>query len=86
MAEEKDSKIPDLGSTPGAYAARPAVPFELLQPWKIISQNNVYTIYLSALLFAFYAFARHGFNRIALSTSFIVSVPIGFAIAFETQS
>jgi len=61
--------------------------FDLLQPWKVISQNNVYIIYLSVLLFAFYAFTRHGFNWIALSTSLIVSVPIGFAIAFfETQS
>jgi len=61
--------------------------FDLLQPWKVISQNNIYIIYLSVLLFAFYAFARHGFNWIALSTSLIVSIPIGFAIAFfETQS
>ncbi len=87
MAEENDSKISDPGSATGAYTARPAVPFELLQPWKIISQNNVYIIYLSALLFALYAFARHGFNWIALSTSLIASVPVGIAIAFfETQS
>jgi adenylate cyclase len=47
----------------------------------------VYIIYLSVLLFAFYAITRHGFNWIALSTSLIVSIPIGFAIAFfETQS
>ncbi len=87
MAEEKDSKIEATDPTGGTYAARATVPFELLQPWKIISINNVYIIYLSVLLFAFYAFARHGFNWIALSTSLIVSVPIGFAIAFfETRS
>ncbi len=58
-----------------------------LRPWKIISQNNVFIIYLSILLFAFYAFARHGLNWIALSTSLIASLPVGFAIAFfETQS
>ncbi|HEV7780709.1 MAG TPA: adenylate/guanylate cyclase domain-containing protein [Chitinophagaceae bacterium] len=76
------------GSNAGSYAARSTSPsFDLLQPWKIISQNNIYIIYLSVLLFAFYAFARHGFSWIALSTSLIVSVPIGFAIAFfETQS
>lgn len=87
MAEEKDSQIKITDPTPGAYAARATAPFELLQPWKIISINNIYIIYLSILLFAFYAFARHGFNWIALSTSLIVSVPIGFAIAFfETRS
>ncbi len=88
MAEEKDTSIGEPGSNIGDYATRAATPsFDLLQPWKIISQNNVYIIYLSVLLFAFYAFTRHGFNGIALSTSLIVSVPIGFAIAFfETQS
>jgi adenylate cyclase len=88
MADEKDSSIKELGSTIGAYATRSATPsFDLLQPWKIISQNNIYIVYLSVLLFAFYAFARHGFNWITLSTSLIVSIPIGFAIAFfETQS
>ena len=61
--------------------------FDPLQPLKIISRSNVYIIYLSIALFGFYAFARHGFNWIALSTSLIVSVPIGFAIAFfETQA
>src|SRR5689334_17956384 len=88
MNEERSSQMDELGRNAGAYAARSAPPsFDLLQPWKIISQNNVYIIYLSVLLFAFYAFARHGFNWIALSTSLIVSIPIGFAIAFfETQS
>lgn len=88
MAEEKDNKVDELGSNMGAYATRSAAPsFDLLQPWKIISQNNIYIIYLSVLLFAFYAFARHGFNWITLSTSLIVSVPIGIAISFfETQS
>lgn len=58
-----------------------------LQPWKVISQNNIFIIYLSVLLFAFYAFTRHGLNWIALSTSLIASVPVGFAIAFfETQA
>ncbi len=94
MNEEKPNQPGEAGinrvgsSIIGSYAARSATPsFDLLQPWKIISQNNVYIIYLSVLLFAFYAFARYGFNGIALSTSLIVSVPIGFAIAFfETQS
>jgi adenylate cyclase len=88
MNEEKDTIAGGIGSQAGAYATRSSnASFDLLQPWKIISQNNVYIIYLSVLLFAFYAFARHGFNWIALSTSLIVSVPIGFAIAFfETQS
>lgn len=88
MDDEKKIKEDELGSALGSYATRSAAPgFDLFQPWKIISENNIYIIYLSVLLFAFYAFARHGFNWIALSTSLIVSVPIGFAIAFfETQS
>ena len=58
-----------------------------LSPWKVISQNNVFIIYLSVLLFAFYAFTRHGLNGIALPTSLIASLPVGFAIAFfETQA
>lgn len=71
----------------GSQVSREAPALDLLQPWKIISQNNVYIIYLSVFLFAVYAYARHGLNGIALSTSLIVSVPIGFAIAFfETRS
>lgn len=79
---------PDAGSRIGEYVARPVnVSFDVLQPWKIISSNNVYIIYLSVLLFAFYAFTRHGWSWIALSTSLIVSLPVGFAIAFfETRS
>lgn len=58
-----------------------------LKPWTVISQNNVFIVYLSVLLFAFYAFTRHGLNWIALSTSLIASLPVGFAIAFfETQA
>jgi adenylate cyclase len=88
MPGEKDKQTNVSYSTSGSYANRAVAPaFDFFQPWKIISRNNVYIIYLSVLLFAFYAFARHGFNWIALSTSLIVSVPIGFAIAFfETQS
>ena len=88
MGEDKNDNVKKIASALGSYASRAATPsFDLLQPWKIISQNNVYIIYLSILLFAFYAFSRHGFNWIALTTSLIVSVPIGFAIAFfETQS
>jgi adenylate cyclase len=87
MSDDRQQRIAELGSASGNYATRNSASFDLLQPWKIISQNNVYIIYLSVLLFAVYAFARHGFNWIALSTSLIVSVPIGFAIAFfETQS
>lgn len=88
MPDQMDNKMAEPGAMIGSYANRSSAPsFDLFQPWKIISQNNVYIIYLSVLLFAFYAFARHGFNWITLSTSLIVSVPIGFAIAFfETQS
>jgi adenylate cyclase len=58
-----------------------------LKPWKVISQNNIFIIYLSVLLFAFYAFTRYGLNWIALSTSLIASLPVGVAIAFfETQA
>lgn len=87
MSDKRESKAGELGSLVGSYSIRANSSMDLLQPWKIISQNNVYIIYLSVLLFSFYAFARHGFNGIALSTSLIVSIPIGFAIAFfETQS
>jgi len=64
-----------------------AAGFDLLRPWKVISRNNLYIVYLSVALFGFYAFTQHGLNWIALLTSLIVSVPIGFAIAFfETQA
>lgn len=67
--------------SPGAGSVDP------LKPWKVISNNNVFIIYLSVLLFAFYAFTRHGLSWIALSTSLIASIPVGFAIAFfETQA
>lgn len=79
--DRKDTSV--SASMPG----RTAPSFDFFQPWKIISRNNVYIIFLSVLLFAFYSFTRYGFNWIALSTSLIASVPIGFAIAFfETQS
>jgi adenylate cyclase len=88
MDANNKKRIEDAGSLAGAYASRTAAPsFDMLRPWKIISPNNIYIIWLSVLLFAFYAFARHEFNGIALSTSLIASVPVGFAIAFfETQS
>lgn len=67
--------------SPGSRSVDP------LRPWKVISNNNVFIIYLSVLLFAFYAFTRHGLNWIALSTSLLASIPVGFAIAFfETQA
>lgn len=88
MPDEKENTTSNLGTTVGSYSNRTeTITFDLLQPWKIISQNNVYIIYLSIFLFAFYSFARHGFNWIGFSTSLIVSIPIGFAIAFfETRS
>lgn len=88
MSEPKENNLDELATSDSSYATRAQAPaFDLLQPWKIISQNNVYIIYLSVLLFAFYAFTRHGFSWIALSTSLFVSIPIGFAIAFfETRS
>ncbi len=88
MDADNKKVIEDAGSLSGAYASRSAPPsFDMLRPWKIISPNNIYIIWLSVLLFAIYAFARHGFNGITLSTSLIASVPVGFAIAFfETQS
>jgi len=86
MAEEKDSRMNETVSTP-AYATRSSAGFDVLKPWKVISRSNVYIIYLSVFLFAIYAFARYGFNWIALSTTLIVSLPVGFGIAFfETQA
>jgi len=67
--------------SPGATTVDP------LQPWKIISKNNSFIVYLSVLLFALYAFTGHGLNVTALLTSLIASVPVGFAVAFfETQA
>jgi adenylate cyclase len=88
MPDEHNDTSKSIGSAAGAFAARAsAQSFDPLRPWKIISPNNVYIIYLSVLLFAFYAFARYGFSWIALSTSLLVSLPVGFAIAFfETQA
>lgn len=86
MAEEKDNRMNERESAP-AYVTRSSAGFDVLKPWKVISRNNVYIIYLSVLLFAIYAFARYGFNWIALSTTLIVSLPVGFGIAFfETQA
>ena len=83
MSVETDRINDNPDSTGKSDSIRSSSPgFDILRPWKVISQNNVYIIYLSVLLFAFYAFARHGFNWIALSTSLIASVPVGFAIAF----
>ncbi|MEO5948118.1 MAG: hypothetical protein ABIP79_14970 [Chitinophagaceae bacterium] len=88
MPDEKENTASNLESSMDSYPDRnEIVSFDLLQPWKVISQNNVYIIYLSVFLFAFYSFAMHGFNCIGSSTSLIVSLPIGFAIAFfETRS
>jgi adenylate cyclase len=87
MSDNNPLQGEEFGAGAGSHIERNTASFDLLQPWKIISRNNVYIIYLSILLFACYAFWRHGLNWIALSTSLFVSVPIGFAIAFfETQS
>ncbi|MCB0715793.1 MAG: adenylate/guanylate cyclase domain-containing protein [Chitinophagaceae bacterium] len=89
MADEKlNQATTDETTERVAMPERTELPaFDVLQPWKAITQNNVYIIYLSIFLFAFYAFTRHGLSWIALSTSLFVSVPIGFAIAFfETRS
>ncbi len=61
--------------------------FDPLRPWRLISLNNIYIIYLSVLVFAIYALARYGLHLRSLLTSFIVSIPVGYAIAFaETQA
>jgi adenylate cyclase len=88
MHEDMNSKLEDIGALAGTRTTRLSTPsFDVLRPWKVISPGNIYIIYLSVLLFALYAFARYGFSWIALSTSLIASVPVGFAIAFfETQS
>jgi len=88
MGDENKIKATSIGAKIGGYSSRSYTQsFDLLKPWKIISQNNVFIIYLSVLLFAVYAISRHGFSWIAISTSLIVSIPIGVAIAFfETQA
>ncbi len=82
------NQLEDLGKMAGSYPGRiKHSSFDVLRPWKVISPGNVYIIPLSVLLFLLYAFARHGLSWIALSTSLIASVPVGFAVAFfETQS
>lgn len=82
------NRLRRIGAATGILAGRISTQsFDPLRPWKVVSPNNIYIIYLSVLLFALYAFARHGFNWIALSTSLIASLPVGFAIAFfETRS
>jgi adenylate cyclase len=81
-------EVNDINAIPARHSLnRSTRSFDLFQPWKIISRSNVYIVYLSVLLFAIYALARHNFSWIALSTSLFVSIPIGFAIAFfETQA
>ena len=83
MPEQSEIKEQHGAALIGGYGGRMyAGSPDTLKPWKIISQNNQFIIWLSILLFAIYAFSRYGFNWIALSTSLIVSVPIGFTIAF----
>lgn len=86
--DESMNRLRDIGAETGNIASRIApTSFDPLRPWRLVSPNNIYIIYLSVLLFAFYAFARHGLNWIALSTSLIASIPVGVAIAFfETRS
>lgn len=87
MDEGRDTKNEGLGSIVGSYGSRDITASEIRNPGKFISRNNVFIIYLSVFLFAAYALARHGFNWIALSTSLIVSLPIGVTIAFfETRA
>ena len=87
MEQKEQGRLGEFGSLAGSATGRSQAGFDVLRPWKVISPNNIYIIYLSVLLFAVYAFARYGFNWIALSTSLIASLPVGFAIAFfETQS
>ncbi len=88
MQQDNTERIKQAAVEAGAFTGRETQQsFDMLRPWKIISPNNIYIIYLSVFLFALYAFARYGFNGIALSTSLIASLPVGFAIAFfETQS
>ena len=87
MEQQEQGRFGEFGSLAGSATGRNTAGFDVLRPWKVISPNNIYIIYLSVLLFAVYAFTRYGFNWIALSTSLIASVPVGFAIAFfETQS
>ncbi|MBL0335262.1 MAG: adenylate/guanylate cyclase domain-containing protein [Chitinophagaceae bacterium] len=87
-SQETNTPIEELGKSSGEILTRSVLPgMDLLRPWKWISNGNIYIIYLSVLLFGFYAFTRHGFNGIALTTSLFISLPVGFAIAyFETQS
>ena len=87
MSSSGENKLMEGVRSSAELSVRPSPGFDILKPWKIISQDNVYIIYLSVLLFAIYAFSRYGLNWIALSTTLIVSIPIGFAIAFfETQA
>ena len=49
MAGKKGIKTYERGSLTGSYATRAGTAsFDLLQPWKIISQSNVYILYISA--------------------------------------
>jgi adenylate cyclase len=89
MPQEQDiNKEKGIGEMVGQYASQAASqPFDVLKPWKFISPGNIYIVYLSVFLFAFYAFSRYGFSWIALTTSLLVSLPVGIAIAwFETQA
>src|SRR5215510_3820917 len=84
MGNGSDSKNENFSRMPLFSSRANTQSFDLM---RIVSRSNVFIIYLSVLLFANYAIARHGFIWIAFSTSLFVSVPIGFAIAiFETQA
>ncbi|HSU28974.1 MAG TPA: adenylate/guanylate cyclase domain-containing protein [Chitinophagaceae bacterium] len=86
MADEQEIKTDS--PPPGTFKDKGVSPgFDMLGSGKFIASKNQYIVYLSILLFAFYAFWRYGLNWTALLTSLIVSVPVGLAIAFfETRS
>lgn len=84
MRNGKDSGGENFLRKPVFFNRANTQSFDLM---RVVSRSNVFIIYLSILLFANYAFARHGFNWIAFSISLLVSIPVGFAIAvFETQA
>ena len=58
MEQKEQGRLGEFGSLAGSATGRSQAGFDVLRPWKVISPNNIYIIYLSVLLFAVYAFAR----------------------------
>jgi adenylate cyclase len=81
----EENLLSQLGSAIASRAELKAI--DPLRPWRMIGSGNIFIIFISIIVFACYAVFRHGIDRIALITSLIAGIPVGFVIALiETRA